>query len=130
MNKNDATREEIKAFLDLLQSRMRYLGSIVSYDPRDKNRDFLAAMEWRSAERDKWLLQLVLDDYYEGPLPNSDEYGEDLWVFGKMIQNELCYIKIYFLKNPNIFCISFHFAEFDMYLPLPGVTLKKTHEDQ
>ena len=130
MEKKDATREDIKAFLDLLQSRMRFLGSIVSYELRAKNRDFLAAMEWQSSERDKWLMQLVPEDYYEGPLPNSDEYGEDLWVFGKMIQNELCYIKIYFLKSQNVFCISFHFAEFDMYLPLRGITLKKTHEDQ
>lgn len=129
MCKNDDIKEKVKAFLDLLQSRMRFLNSIVFYDSRDKNRDFLAAMEWKSAERDKWLLQLVPEDYYEGPLPNADEYGEDLWVFGKMIQNELCYIKIYFLKSPNVFCISFHFAEFDMYLPLQGVTIKKTHED-
>ena len=129
MCKNDDIKERVKAFLDLLQSRMRFLNSIVFYDSRDKNRDFLAAMEWKSAERDKWLLQLVPEDYYEGPLPNADEYGEDLWVFGKMIQNELCYIKIYFLKSPNVFCISFHFAEFDMYLPLQGVTIKKTHED-
>lgn len=130
MDKNDAARDEIRMFLDLLQSRIRYLGCIVSYDPRDKNRDFLVAMEWPSAERDKWLLQLNPDDYYEGPLPNADEFGGDLWVFGKMIQNELCYIKICFLKTQNVFCVSFHFAEFDMYLPLQGITLKKTHEDQ
>lgn len=129
MEKNDATREQVKAFLDLLQSRMKFTNSIVSYMPRDKNRDFLAAMEWRSAERDKWLLQLVPEDYYQGPSPNDDEFGEDIWVFGKMIQEELCYIKVYFLKTKNIFCISFHFAEFDMYLPLQGSTLSKTHED-
>lgn len=129
MDKNDATREQVKAFLDLLQSRMRFLNSIVSYEPRDKNRDFLTAMEWHSAERDKWLLQLVSEDYYQGPLPNDDEFGEDIWVFGKMIQEELCYIKVHFLKTKNVFCISFHFAEFDMYLPLQGRTLSKTHED-
>lgn len=129
MNKNDASREEIKAFLDLLQSRMRFLSSIVYYDPREKNRDFLAAMEWSSAERNKWLLQLVPEDYFEGPLPNSDEYGEDLWVFGKMICGELCYIKIYFLRSKNVFCYSFHFAKFNMYLPLQKITLIKTHED-
>lgn len=130
MCKSDDIKEKVEAFLDVLQSRMRFLNCIVSYDPRDKNRDFLTAMEWKSAERDKWLLQLVPEDYYEGPLPNADEFGEDLWVFGKMIQHELCYIKIYFLKSQNVFCISFHFAEFDMYLPLQGVTIKKTHEDK
>lgn len=129
MDKCDATREEIKAFLDLLQSRLRFLNGIVSYDPRSKNRDFLAEMEWHSAERDKWVLQLIPEDYYQGPLPNADEYGEDLWVFGKMIQGQLCYIKVYFLKVPNVYCISFHFAEFDMFFPLTGETIKKTHED-
>lgn len=129
MDKNDATREQIKAFLDLLQSRMKFMNSIVFYESRNKNRDFLAAMEWYSAERDKWLLQLVPEDYYQGPLPNDDEFGEDIWVFGKMIQGELCYIKVHFLKSKSIFCISFHFAEFDMYLPLQGRILSKTHED-
>lgn len=130
MDKNDATREEIKAFLDLLQSRLKFLNSIVIYDERLKNRDFLTAMEWfSSSDRDKWLLQLVPEDYYQGPLPNDDEFGEDIWVFGKMIQNELCYIKVHFLKSKNIYCISFHFAEFDMYLPLQGSLFKKTHED-
>lgn len=67
MEKNDATRDQVKAFLDLLQSRIQFLNSIVLYDPRDKNRDFLAAMEWPSSERDKWLLKLIPEDYYEGP---------------------------------------------------------------
>lgn len=129
MAKNDATRQQVKAFLDLLQSRMQFTSSIVTYAPRPKNRDFLAAMEWCSAKRDKWLLKLVPDDYSEGPEPNDDPYGEDYWVFGKVIQNELCYIKVYFLKSKNIFCVSFHFAEFDMSFPLSGKTIKKTYGD-
>lgn len=130
MDKNDATRDEIKAFLDLLQSRIGLMNCIVSYDTRPKNRDFLTAMEWRSEERDKWLKMLVPEDYYQGPLPNSDPYGEDIWIFGQLIQKELCYIKVYFLKSHNIFCISFHFAEFDMFFPLTGQTIQKTHEDK
>ncbi len=129
MENNDATREQVKAFLDLLHTRMAFMNSIVSYDSRGKNRDFLTAMEWYSADREKWLLQLVPEDYFQGPLPNSNKYGEDIWVFGKMIQEELCYIKVHFLKTKNIYCISFHFAEFDMFLPLRGRTFKKTHED-
>ena len=130
MDKNNASREDVKIFLDLLQSRMKFMNCIVAYDSRDKNMDFLTAMEWYSASiRDEWLLQLVPEDYFQGPLPNADEFGEDIWVFGKTIQDELCYIKLYFLKSKNIFCVSFHFAEFDMFLPLRGRTLKKTHED-
>lgn len=63
-------------------------------------------------------------------MANSDAFGEDIWVFGKLIQNELCYIKVYFLKTAGIYCISFHFAEFDMLFPLTGKTIEKTYENR
>lgn len=127
MKKNDAKIEDVKAFLDSLQSRIHFLNGIVIYEPRDKNIDFLTAMEWRPSDRDKWLMQLVPEDYYEGPYPNTDAFGDDVWVFGKLIKGQLCYIKIYFLESPNLYCISFHFAEFDMTFPLSGITIKKTY---
>lgn len=65
MKKNDTKIEEVKAFLDSLQSRMRFLNGIVNYELRDKNIDFLTAMEWRSSDRDKWLMQLDPEDFYE-----------------------------------------------------------------
>ena len=36
-------------------------------------------MEWRPSDRDEWLMRLVPEDYYEGPYPNTDVYGDDVW---------------------------------------------------
>lgn len=116
-------------FLTSLKNRLGLLGGEVIYDTgeaRKKNQDFLLEMGWFGTKRKDCLLLLEKEDYYQGPLHNDDKFGEDIWVFGKRFDGRLCYIKIYLL-NPlnNVYCVSFHFAEYDMYLPLRGVTENK-----
>lgn len=125
MGKNETTREQVQQFLDTLKNWLEYFGGQVLYDTRQKNMDFMTEMEWTSPDRKKeWLLKLEPEDFYEGPKPNDDPNMNDVWVFGKRIEEKLCYIKVYLLKRPNIYCISFHFAEYDMYLPFKNCTEK------
>lgn len=116
----------LESFLITLKNRLGLLGAEVIYDTgenRLKNKLFLEEMGWVGTMRRDRLLLLEKEDYFQGPLPNDDKYGEDIWVFGKRFNGRLCYIKIYLLKPPNnVFCISFHFAEHDMYLPLRKIT--------
>ena len=125
MGKNETTREQVQQFLDTLKNWLKYFGGQVLYDTRQKNMDFMTEMEWTSPDRKKeWLLKLELEDYFEGPTPNDSPRLDDVWVFGKRIKGKLCYIKVYLLKRPNIYCISFHFAEHDMFLPFKDYTEK------
>ena len=123
MGNTAATYEEVKAFLDQMKIWLTVLGGYVVYENRPKNDQFMVDMEWLVPDRKKeWLLKLEPEDYHEGPNPNEKPGGMPVWKFGKRIEGKLCYIKLYLLKQPNVYCISFHFAEHDMYLPLRNVT--------
>lgn len=120
---NLATIEEVRQFLDTLKIWLTSFGGQVLYDNRPKNLEFMFAMEWTSPDQKKeWLLKLEPEDYFEGPNDNENPKLNPVWVFGKRIDKKLCYIKIYLLRQPNVYCISFHFAEFDMYLPFKNKT--------
>jgi hypothetical protein len=59
-----------------------------------------------------------VDDYSEGPLPDQNFVGSELWVFSKMLKNKEIYINISMgLPNKKTICISFYIAEFPMKYP-------------
>ena len=123
MDSATATRKDVQEFLDTLKNWLIHLGGQVYFDTRPKNQEFMAAMEWTKPDAKKeWLIKLEADDYYQGPVSNESPGKNPVWVFGKRIENRLCYIKIFLLTRPNVYCISFHFAEHDMFLPLKGKT--------
>lgn len=125
MGNTGATYDEVKAFLDQMQNWLKRLGGQVLYDTRPKNEQFMADMEWLVPDKKKeWLLKLEPNDYSEGPNDNEKPGLNPVWVFGKRIEGKLCYIKVFLVKKPNVYCISFHFAEHDMRLPLKNVTEK------
>lgn len=125
MGNTSAKYEEVREFLDRLKNWLVFLNGYVIYEARPKNEQFMLDMEWTSADKKKeWLLRLVPEDYYEGPDENEMPGQEPVWKFGKRIDGKLCYIKIYMLRKPNVYCISFHWAEHDMYLPLKHLTEK------
>lgn len=95
------------------------------YDKRDKNEQFMADMEWDKPDKKReWLLKLEPEDYFEGPDPNEQSGLKPVWKFGKRIEGHLCYIKIFLIPQNNVYCISFHFAEYDMRLPLKNIIEK------
>ena len=106
-----------------MRTWLTLMGGQVLYDTRGKNEQFMAEMEWTKPDKKKeWLLKLVPEDYFEGPDPNESPGLNPLWKFGKRIEGHLCYIKVFLIPKNNVYCISFHFAEHDMYLPLKKIT--------
>ena len=123
MGNTGATYEEVREFLNQMKNRLTLLGGQVLYDVRGKNEEFMAAMDWHKPDiKREWLLRLEPEDYFEGPDANENPNLELVWKFGKRIQGRLCYIKVFLIPINNVYCISFHFAEHDMYLPLKNVT--------
>lgn len=123
MGNTTATYEEVKAFLDQMKTWLSLLGGHVIYEKREKNDQFMASMDWYKIDTIKeWLLKLEPEDYYEGPDPNETPGLNPVWIFGKRIEGHLCFIKIYLIPVNNVYCISFHFAEHDMALPLKNIT--------
>lgn len=123
MRNTTATYEDVKKFLDQMKTWLSILGGHVIYEKRDKNDQFMATMDWDKPDKKKeWLLKLEPDDYYEGPNENEKPGLNPVWIFGKRIEGHLCYIKIFLIPTNKVYCISFHFAEHDMPLPLKGTT--------
>lgn len=123
MGNTAATYEEVKQFLDKMRAWLTILGGQVYYESRDKNDQFMAAMDWHKPDKKKeWLLKLEPEDYFEGPNDNEVKAQNPVWIFGKRIEGHLCYIKIFLIPVNNVYCISFHFAEHNMRLPLKGIT--------
>ena len=122
MANTSATYEEVKVFLDQMKVWLTFFNGVVYYDARQKNEQFMVDMEWNQPSKKKeWLLKLEPEDYFEGPDPNEKPGLNDVWKFGKRIETKLCYIKIYLLSKPNVYCISFHLAEHDMMMPLKNM---------
>ena len=123
MGNTAATYEEVKQFLDKMRAWLTILGGQVYYESRDKNDQFMAAMDWHKPDKKKeWLLKLEPEDYFEGPNDNEVKAQNPVWIFGKRIEGHLCYIKIFLIPVNNVYCISFHFAEHNMRFPLKGIT--------
>jgi len=108
----------IEIFLDTFKVKLGIWGVIFRND-RQKNTQTLADLEISVNDLKEILAHLSLDDYSEGPLPETLYGGSEMWVFGKVIKTCEIYIKITLglPSNPTI-CISFHVAEFPMIYPL------------
>lgn len=105
------TREgDVEAFLNDFKQKMKVF-NIVFNRSRAKNLQTQLELELKEFEREKYLSELTVKDYYKGPTSDQDG-GPDLWEFGKMVKNKEVYIKITigYLNKPVI-CISFHFPE-------------------
>ena len=107
----------VEIFLDTFKVKLGIWGVIFRSD-RQKNTQTLADLEISVNEVKETLADLTLDDYSEGPLPETLYGGSEMWVFGRVIKSHEIYIKITLglPSNPTI-CISFHVAEFPMTYP-------------
>ncbi|OXA80630.1 Motility quorum-sensing regulator, toxin of MqsA [Flavobacterium aquidurense] len=68
--------------------------------------------------RKQIITQLEVEDYSEGPLPETQFNGKELWIFGKIIKTQEVYIKLTLSKSTNnAICISFHKADHPIKFP-------------
>ncbi|WP_297338469.1 hypothetical protein [Algoriphagus sp.] len=116
MQNNKIKKEEVIKFLSSFREKRRTF-EIIFID-RPKNKQSLLDLEIRPVDREKFIDQLTVEDFSEGPLP-EDWYGsKEMWVFGKGIKGREVYIKICLgAPNSNLICISFHIAAYPMKYP-------------
>ncbi|APY07088.1 toxin [Winogradskyella sp. J14-2] len=109
-----ASKEQVKNFLKEFKVNMS-IWDILFLDDRGKNSQTLADLELMPNERKKILENLVIDDYCEGPLEETQYGGSEMWVFGRTLRGKEVYIKITLgIENTSVICISFHIAEYPM----------------
>lgn len=128
MAPNNATYEEVEAFLKEFKKKAIYLPiPIVYYDDRGKNKQALLDLEITASKRDEYVLHLTPEDYCQGPDKNKlNSSWNDVWMFGIYIKKKSTkellpvYIKIFItnIANGPNFCISFHIAADPLSFPL------------
>lgn len=113
----ETERSDVESFLNEFKIKMKVFG-IVYLRLRQKNLQTQLDLELREFEKDKYIGELTVEDFYKGP---SQDYtgGPNIWEFGKMVKNNEVYIKIMMgIGAKPVICISFHFPERKIKYPL------------
>jgi len=107
----------VKSFLQELKQVIRTWDIFFINRPKNSVQD-MADIGITANSRKEIIAQLEIEDYSEGPLPETQYNGAEMWVFGKTIKKQEVYIKLTISRNTNkAICISFHKAEHSMDFP-------------
>lgn len=111
------TKTDVKSFLQELKQIIT-IWPIFYINRRKNSIQCLADLGITANSREQIIAQLQIEDYSQGPEPETEFNGKDLWVFGKVIKAQEVYIKLTITKDiGNAICISFHKAEHPMDFP-------------
>jgi len=114
-------REKVRGFLQMVKETIANpvtdRGWVLVL--RKENTECILQLGFKYPDIQETLLGLSVEDYCEGPCQDRDQSGE-LWVFGKVIENSVVYIKLKlasFGPLRIVRVISFHFAEHTLEYP-------------
>ena len=114
-----ATQQEVRQFLQEFKVKMD-IYSIIFRDDRTsrKNTTTLLSLDILPNVRKQIIKDLLVEDYYQGPLDDTLYGISSMWVFGKALKGKEIYIKISMgYENTSVICISFHEAEHTIIYP-------------
>jgi hypothetical protein len=113
------TKREVEEFLKDFIFKLGFWGLLIRTDRTNpKNVETILALGLKRIHIKEILELLKLEDYSQGPLPDTLYQRSPMWVFGKMVKEKEIYIKIQMgLANTETVCISFHFAERPLNYP-------------
>lgn len=109
---------DVELFLKKLKQHLS-IWQIVFINRPKNQLQALADLEITAKKREEIIKNLTYKEYSEGPLPETQFAGNDMWIFGKTIKTQELYIKLTISQQTqNVICISFHKAEHPMDFPL------------
>lgn len=106
-----ASREEVQSFINDFNIKLDIWDVLIRTDRTNaRNMTTILDLEFSITQVKEELRKLSVEEYSEGPLPDTLYHISDMWVFGKMIKNREVYIKVQ-LGHPQsqTICISFHY---------------------
>ena len=107
----------VKSFLQELKQIIKTWDVFFINRPKNSVQD-LADLGITANSRKEIIAQLEVEDYSQGPEPETQFNGKELWIFGKTIKKQEIYIKLTISKvTGGAICISFHKAEHPMNYP-------------
>lgn len=93
---------------------------------RKKNLDALANLGWGEKLLFEFICsEITTEEYIDGPRPDNDFPGEDVWIFGAEVEEKEYYVKLKIRRFENdnsdlVLCISFHPADYPLKYPFKG----------
>lgn len=121
-------KSTVKSFLQELKQIIKTWEIFFINRPKNNVQD-LADLGITANSRKEIVAQLEVEDYSEGPEPETQFNGKELWVFGKTIKKQEIYIKLTISKiTGGAICISFHKAERPMKFPFKEQTEEQTED--
>lgn len=113
-----AEEREVVQFLKHLKEVIS-IWDVYFLDSRSKNSlQELADLGITATGRKDIILELETQDYSQGPLPETQYQGKEMWIFGKTVREAELYIKLTIIERTNkALCISFHKAAHPMTFP-------------
>ncbi|MNX70455.1 hypothetical protein D3C86_1017070 [compost metagenome] len=122
-------KEAVKSFLQELKQVIKIWEIFFINRPKNSVQD-LADLGITANSRKEIVAQLEAEDYSEGPEPETQFNGKELWIFGKTIKKQEIYIKLTISKiTGGAICISFHKAEHPMKFPFKEQAKEQTKDE-
>ena len=120
-----AERQKIEVILALAQ-RVNLTTLIIPgrKDPTSKTSICMRSLGYTPSDVLKVIHSLEVRHYSEGPKRDVRGRPHDLWVFGKVVESKLIYIKLAVFYDDDAvmgICVSFHEPEREMAFPYEGV---------
>lgn len=110
-------KQQPHEFLDELKEIVTNQG--IHLVSREKTKECLADLNLTKKNIEEIIVSLSIENYCKGPEADKGRTGE-IWVFGKIINNDEHYIKLKIVKSKEdklAKCISFHKAEYKIHYP-------------
>lgn len=124
------SKEEVEEALKKIHSCiLRGSDHFIFLDDRPDNKQTLVELGYLARDVRHVVLELEVEDYYEGPQENKsqnvpDEFlDSEMWMFGKTVEGLVTkelYIKFSFIDTPEgpvTCCVSFHEAKHQIEYP-------------
>jgi hypothetical protein len=114
---NMSLREDVRVFLSDFKQKAKVYD--IEYYPRQINTDTLLNLAISAQLREDFIMNLTVEDYFQGPTKDQNPKRPDYYEFGITVKGQEIYIKLSlgrFGKSPH--CMSFHLAQQPMNYPL------------
>ena len=100
--------------------------------PRRINIEGLARLGINRRHAQELVTGLTPQDYVNGPVPDHNNPGLEMWVFGLRVRGSEVYMKIQVIADPpeRCVCISFHESERPMHYPFRETEPPANEEEQ
>ena len=124
MQKMISPKQDVEEFIEkmlaILNKESFSVDRDLTINPSEKNDETMVELDYDTEDVAKELRSLVVENYSETKFDSAFEYVTYLYVFGKIVQGKLIYIKVKIrsrINNKNILCLSFHEAKYKMEFP-------------